>query len=189
MGGAASRAPRRRPLLPRSPGPLWKWFTAQGAGGGAAAMIDAWRQHPDLHAAGALMPLVLHLCGKELHGFVSAVLPRHLTSAPAYLSFCLDLLPLLASSPDARAYAAKSGTLKHIFQVALGVCRRPSTAASSPTAATESASTGGLEASGLATGAGLPSGEMKGLRNAGLTAASGGVLTFDLFALLPMVVR
>ena len=54
----------------------------------------------------------------------------------------------------------------------------------------ESASTGGLEASGgLATGAGLPSGEMKGLRNAGLTAASGGVLTFDLFALLPMVVR
>ena len=53
----------------------------------------------------------------------------------------------------------------------------------------ESASTGGLEASGSATGAGLPSGEMKGLRNAGLTAASGGVLTFDLFALLPMVVR
>ena len=54
----------------------------------------------------------------------------------------------------------------------------------------ESASTGGLEASGsTATGAGLPSGEMKGLRNASLTAASGGVLTFDLFALLPMVVR
>ena len=40
----------------------WKWFARQ-SGGGAGAMVDAWRHHPDLHAAGALMPIALHFCG------------------------------------------------------------------------------------------------------------------------------
>ena len=31
---------------------LWSWFSKQGSGGGAGPMLDAWRTHPELHAAG-----------------------------------------------------------------------------------------------------------------------------------------
>ena len=66
-------------------------------------MVDAWRTHPDLHAAGALMPLVLHFSGDKLHEFVSTVLPRHLTTAAAYLSLLNPALLTRSGSPATTA--------------------------------------------------------------------------------------
>ena len=104
---------------------LWSWFSKQGGGGGAPAMIDAWRTHPELHAAGALMPLVLHYCGSHLLSLCADVLPRHLTSPGAYLSFSLELVPLLAASKGTRELTLQSGALRHLLTSALHVTRRP----------------------------------------------------------------
>ena len=87
-------------------------------------MVDAWRHHPDLHAAGALMPLALHFSGDNLCEFAQTLLPRHLTAAAAYLSFLLELVPLLASSKGTRELTLQTGTLKHLVSAALNVSRR-----------------------------------------------------------------
>ena len=76
------------------------------------AMVDAWRQHPDLHAAGALMPIALHFGGDQLLAFCSTVLPRHLTAAAAYLSFVLEFTPLLGSTDGTKDLTVQSGALK-----------------------------------------------------------------------------
>jgi len=75
--------------------PMWQWFSGSDDGG-AGLLVDVWSALPDLHAAGALMPLVLHLSGEKLHLFLSTVLPRYLTESGAFQSFVLELLPLLA---------------------------------------------------------------------------------------------
>ena len=104
---------------------IWIWFAKQG-GSGAAATVDAWRHHPELHAAGALMPIVLHFAGSEnLHACCATVLPRHLSSPSSYLAFALELTPLLASTSSTKELTYQSGTLKHILTTALGACRRP----------------------------------------------------------------
>ena len=103
--------------------PLWSWFS-KGTHAGAGSMVDAWRHHPDLHAAGALMPLALHFSGDNLCEFAQTLLPRHLTAAAAYLSFLLELVPLLASSKGTRELTLQTGTLKHLVSAALNVSRR-----------------------------------------------------------------
>ena len=82
---------------------LWKWFSKPSSGG-ASALFDAWRNHPDLHAQGALMPLVLHFVGEQLLDFAAAVLPRHLTSPQVrFLSCRLPRLLAPRSSPHRSA--------------------------------------------------------------------------------------
>ena len=105
---------------------LWDWFS-RPSGSGAAAMVDAWRTHPDLHAAGALMPLVLHFGAEHLHEFASALLPKHLTTPAAYLGFVLELLPLLSSSKQSKTLTLQSGALRHLLTSTLLVVRRPAT--------------------------------------------------------------
>ena len=104
-----------------APGALWRWFSRPA--GGAALLLDAFRAHPELHAAGALLPIVPHYCGEQLHLFFSTVLPRHLPAPGAYFTFTAELLPLLASSPSTKAYLADNGTLKAILQKGLQLVR------------------------------------------------------------------
>lgn len=106
---------------------LWSWFSRPG--GGAAALLDAWRLHPDLHSAGALMPIALHFSGENLAAFFASVLPRHASSASSYISFTLELVPLLSSTKGTRDFVLRSGTLKQLLHHALAVVRRPASAA------------------------------------------------------------
>lgn len=103
---------------------LWRWFSKQ-SGGGASALFDAWRNHPDLHAQGALMPIALHYVGENLLDFVVSVLPRHLSSASTSLSFLLELLPVLASAEGTREFVLGSGTLKHLLSLGLQAATKP----------------------------------------------------------------
>lgn len=100
---------------------MWKWFA--GPQGGASALVEVWNQLPHLHAAGALMPLVLHLSGEKLHLFLAKVLPRYLVEPAAYLSFVAELLPLLAAAKGTREFMLRSGALTQLLQRALQAAR------------------------------------------------------------------
>ncbi|KAL3919279.1 MAG: hypothetical protein SGPRY_005688, partial [Prymnesium sp.] len=104
--------------------PMWQWFS--GSGSGCQGLTDAWKAHPQLHAAGALMPLALHLAGEKLHLFLSTVLPRFLSSHALYLGFVLELIPLLAGSKGSHDFMLRSGALSQLLQRALRVARSPS---------------------------------------------------------------
>lgn len=98
---------------------LWPWFSR--AEGGASALVEAWRAHPELHANGALLPVALHFSGESLGQFIAVVLPQHLAEPRTFLAFSLELLPLLSSTKGMGAYMAKSGALQYLVQRGLEV--------------------------------------------------------------------
>lgn len=102
---------------------LWPWFSRPA--GGTSALTEAWRAHPELHAAGALLPIVLHFSGDHLSQFLSAVLPQHLPTPVLFFAFAAELVPLLAATKGMHGYMAKSGGLEYLVQRALHVARQP----------------------------------------------------------------
>jgi hypothetical protein len=102
---------------------LWPWFSRPA--GGTSALTEAWRAHPELHAAGALLPLVLHFSGDHLGTFLSAVLPQHLPTPRLFFAFAAELIPLLSATKGMHAYMAESGGLEYLLQRALHVARQP----------------------------------------------------------------
>ncbi|KAL1525152.1 hypothetical protein AB1Y20_020023 [Prymnesium parvum] len=107
---------------------MWQWFSG-AEGEGCQGVVDAWNAHPELHSAGALMPLVLHFSGEKLHLFLSTALPRFLADHAAYLGFVLELLPLLRSSPGSSEFMLRSGALTQLLQRAFRVARSQTEAA------------------------------------------------------------
>jgi hypothetical protein len=61
------------------PQPLMGWLDTQGL----AALVSAWRTHPDLHAIGALLPLVPPCVGLERLVFFSSTMPAVLGTRSA----------------------------------------------------------------------------------------------------------
>jgi len=101
---------------------LWPWFSRPA--GGFSALVEAMRAHPELHAAGALLPIVLHFSGDNLSQFLTVVCPQSLAEPAPFLTLVLELLPLLSATKGMSGYMAKSGALEYLLQRALHVARQ-----------------------------------------------------------------
>lgn len=70
------------------PQPLMDWLDTQGL----AALVSAWRTHPDLHAIGALLPLVPPCVGTEELVFFTSTMPAVLGMHMPHTSTDLETL-------------------------------------------------------------------------------------------------
>ena len=115
---------------------LADWFDAQGL----AALVGAWRTHPDLHAIGSLLPLVppcIDLGPESRLLFFTSTLPSALGDTTAYLSFTLEVMPLLHAADVEREEPACDKTLLYLVQLGLAALREGSEVASTRSLALE----------------------------------------------------
>jgi len=101
------------------PQPLADWFDAQGL----SALVTAWRTHPDLHAIGALLPLVPPCVGSDRLAFFTSTLPAVVSETGSYIAFALETIPLFAAGGDGRHAPLCDRTILYLVQLGLAALR------------------------------------------------------------------